>query len=311
MRRFLGKCVFDWRGGWLKSIFGWKSVWVVCVVCCSVWDVSAEPPLPRENRPLRLPKKDPLVQRKQPQRSRTKAPSTKQLQRWSAELVRLRAEVDRLSSQIRAEREQSLLSLRNLESRRGQMQLLVDQERLRVQRLVAQVARLQQQLRARRETQSAIREALLDALKSVEQAIHGSLPYRQKERWAQLQKIRVRMRAGRIDAEQGVAALWRILEDELRLTALVERAEIPLVLHKGKPARLVKIVRVGMIALFVLEGKGRYGRMVRDEKGRWVYLLARSLEDKAQIALLFENLERQIREGLYRLPLLAPARGSE
>ncbi|MCK6511390.1 DUF3450 domain-containing protein [Myxococcota bacterium] len=293
-----------WWTGYLALAMGaW--LWVVC--CTSV--VWAEPPLPRENRPQRWADQPVLVRKKGERKPRSKAPSSRQLQRWSAELVRLRTEVDRVSSQIRIEREQSLLALRGLESRRAQLQSMVDQERLRFQRWMGQVERLKQQLQSRSMAQSAIHDALLDALKSVEQAIEGSLPYRRKERWEQVQKIRVRMKAGRIDAEQGVAALWRILEDELRLTALVERAELPLELHKGKPPRLVKVVRVGMIAMFVLEGKGRYGRMVRDAKGGWVYLLARSLEDREQIALLFENLERQIREGLYRLPLLAPKGG--
>ncbi|MCB9644664.1 MAG: DUF3450 family protein [Myxococcales bacterium] len=235
-----------------------------------------------------------------------KSVSRKQLRRWSQELVRLRAEVDRLSSQIRTERTQYLLELRNLENRRGQLQLLVDQERLRLRRLVVQADRLRLQLKTRKEAQEEIRTALLGALQSVRQAIQNSLPFRRKERLEQVQKIRVRMKAGRIDAEQGVAALWRILEDELRLTALVERSELPLVLRKGSAPRLVKVVRVGMIALFVLEGKGQYGRIVRDKSGKWVYLKAKKAEHKEQIALLFANLERQIREGLYHLPLLAP-----
>ncbi len=295
-------------GAWLVGCFA-LAIGASPLVVCDASTAWAEPPLPRENRSQRWADRPALVREKGTRKLRSKAPSSRQLQRWSAELVRLRAEVDRVSSQIRIEREQSLLALRGLESRRAQLQRTVDQERLRLQRWMAQVGRLQQQLRTRSMAQSAIHDALLDALKSVEQAIEGSLPYRRKERWEQVQKIRVRMKAGRIDAEQGVAALWRILEDELRLTALVERAELPLELHKGKPPRLVKVVRVGMIAMFVLEGKGRYGRMVRDAKGGWVYLLARSLEDRVQIALLFENLERQIREGLYRLPLLAPKGG--
>jgi len=239
-------------------------------------------------------------------KSRFKGASSQYYRNLSRKLVKLRASVDQLTAQIRLERTQHLLALKGLENRRSQLQLLVDQEQLRLQRLRTQRKQLLEKLNARKQNRKGIRQALQHALDSVKKGILNSLPYRRKERMALLTRIEVRLKAGRIDAEQGVAALWRLLEDELRLTSVIERAEVPLVLKKGQLPRLVKIVRVGMIALFVREGKGRFGRMVRDSKGQWRYLLVQKSEDNKQIERLFRNVERQLREGLYRLPLFAP-----
>lgn len=239
-------------------------------------------------------------------KARTTQLSSRKYLRLSKRLVKLRASVDRLTAQIRLERTQHLLALRGKENRRSQLQLLVDQEKLRLQRLRNQRRQLLEKLNTRKRNHKDIRQALKHALSSVKKGILNSLPYRRKERMALLTRIELRLKAGRIDAEQGVAALWRILEDELRLTRIVERAEIPLVLKKGQLPRLVKVVRIGMVALFVKEGKDSFGRMVRDSKGKWRYLHVRKAKDRKQIALLFRNIERQLREGLYRLPLFAP-----
>lgn len=249
----------------------------------------------------------PYAQAQKPKRTKARVLGSKrQYRSLSKKLVALRASVDQLTAQIRLERTQHLLTLRGQENRRSQLQLLIDQEKLRLQRLRNQRKQLSHKIDTRKRSRKDIRKALEHALRSVKKGILDSLPYRRKERLALLTRLEVRLQAGRIDAEQGVAALWRILEDELRLTSIVEKAEIPLVLKKGQRPRLVKIVRVGMIALFVREGKGQFGRMVRNQKGKWLYLPVESAEGNKQIAKLFQNLERQLREGLYRLPLFAP-----
>lgn len=268
-------------GGW------WLFILLVVCACGRLF-------LPGTNQSVQAQSADQQMLRKQ-----------RKWRKRARRLVKLRVAVDQLMSQLKLERTQHLMQLRGLEARRGQLKLLVDQEQLRLRRLREQILRLQQKLKSRKQAQSAIHAALNDALKKVRQGIENSLPFRRKERMALLDKIEARLKASRIDAEQGVSMLWRVLEDELRLTALVERAEIPLVLKKGQPARLVKVVRVGMIALFVLDRKNgaRYGRMVRTPSGSWVYRLVTDEQDDAEIDKLFSNLSRQIREGRYTLPL--------
>jgi hypothetical protein len=240
-----------------------------------------------------------------------KKPRSKEIAGWSKELVRLRAEVEELSSQLRMEREQALLALRTAEGRRAPLRWALDQETMRWRRLQAQIERLRSEQQRRSDAQKAIQAALVEALGVIRKAIQESLPFRREERLRLVERIGLQTQAGQIDAEQGVAQLWRIVEDELRLTTLVERAEIPVRLSPSAAPRLVKVVRVGMVAMFLEDGKGGYYRILREKAGGWGVEPISSAKQRAEIQRLFADLERQIREGFYRLPLGHKGEGRE
>jgi len=199
-------------------------------------------------------------------------------------LVGLRSEVDDLDSQLRSERTQNLVELRTLERRREELALLRDGEAVKQ-------ATLKQQLDRRRARQTAEQDVRTTLTQAVERGIDGlvaalqrSLPYRREERLAELATLRLRLRAGRVDPTSAAVKLWRLSEDELRLSMTVELAEVPL----------------------LIEGKRR---LVRGAGGDWRHLLVTDRREREQIAALFRALERQVREGAYRLPLPPLSRG--
>ena len=223
------------------------------------------------------------------------------LKQLSKTLVRLRSEVDDLDSQLRAERTQNLLELRELQRRKEELALLKDAAAVKQ-------ATLEQRLRSRQEKQaqeqdsrSHLSRAVKRASAVLARAVERSLPYRRKERLAAINELGLSMGAGRTDPASAAVKLWRLVEDELRLAMTVERAEIPLEIE-GK-RRLVSVVRLGTVTLYTTLGPGEYGRLERRPDGAWHHIRIADPQQRDQIAALFRALARQVQEGLYRLPL--------
>lgn len=238
-------------------------------------------------------------------RSARKPPSEAQIRLWTQEILRLRSEVERLTSQIQIERAKEIFDLRSLESRRSQLQILVDQERLRLGPLRDRLQDLRQKALSQKADQTQIRLVWTRASHALETAIRESLPFRREERLRSILDLQALVASDRIALAQAFAQLWRLAEDELRLSVLVEKATIPLRLNDQGPRRLLPVVRLGLFALFIREAEDRYSRILRDTQGRWAYRRLTS-EEIPHVRLLFEHLERQIREGFYRLPLAPP-----
>jgi hypothetical protein len=225
----------------------------------------------------------------------------KSLKRLSKTLVELRSTVDDLNSQLRVERTQNLLELRELQRRKEELALLKDAEAVKQATLKQQLQRRQEKQAKEQDTRSLLARAVEIGRKQLAKAVERSLPYRLKERLAAISELGLRMGAGRIDPAAAAVKLWRLVEDELRLAMTVERAEVPLVID-GK-SRLVRVVRLGTVTLYTSLGPEEYGRFVRRQDGTWHHVVLEEPQHCDQIAALFRALERQVREGFYRLPL--------
>lgn len=232
------------------------------------------------------------------------APTAKdrQLERWARELVRLRAEVDVLANKVKLERTQSLLSLRSLALRQQQLELQADSDALRLRALKDKAGRLQQRSVTQKNRQKALVRLLKSLLSSTQKVIQQTLPFRRKERVQRVARIQQQLQAGQLDVSQAATRLWRILSDELRLGTLVERTEVPVQLPNETQPRLMQAVRLGSYALFVKHPKGSWGRIVHTG-ATWTYEAIVGNEAQHELEKLYHDLERQKRDGFYKLPL--------
>jgi flagellar biosynthesis chaperone FliJ len=227
------------------------------------------------------------------------------LRQWARELSQLRAEVDRLDGQLRRERAEGLSEMRTLVQRKGELELRVDRENVRVRSAEATVRELEERIQNQNSRASALRPVVEKAVDKLRATIDRGLPFRRRERLQALADLEARLQSGKLDPETAVAKIWRFVEDELRLAREVALTKTAVQMGPpGEPERRrLRVARLGMVAMFTeLEG-GKYGHFVRQDDGSWRHLLVRGEQLRQQVEALFENLERNVVEQTYRLPL--------
>jgi hypothetical protein len=227
------------------------------------------------------------------------------LTRWAKELSRLRAEVDRLDAQLRHERARGLSELRALVRRKGELELRVDRERVRVRAARESVRELEGKLEKKEKSGSDLMPVIERAAGKVRASIERGLPFRTRERLDALADIEARVKSGRLDPESGVARLWRLVEDELRLAreVLLTKAPVRLGGPKRRERRLVRVARLGMVAMFTELGEGRYGHFVRGSDGVWAHRTIRDEGVRGEVEKLFGALENGVVGRTYELPV--------
>ncbi len=236
-------------------------------------------------------------------------PAPDLLEQRAEELAQLRAEVDRLDAELRAVRRQDAAELRTLQTRRGELELERDALRLEADSLRVQADGLAENQREQGEAGRALADAVERGLDGLGEVVAGGMPYRRDERLGALDDLRGRLRTGQVAPASAAVSLWRAIDDELRLAERVERGQAPLQLEPGSAERLVDLVRLGSLALLVHVPPDEYGRVIRGEDGAWRYEPLTDPQQRRDVRELLRDLQRQVRDGAYVLPLQAASAG--
>ena len=219
-------------------------------------------------------------------------------------LATLRTEVNDLDATLRSKRDSDATALRGLQMRANELELAEDAERIRVKELEAEIIEHRAAAAVRDQASESLRSAVRSAVSKLQKVVADSIPYRREQRLAALSRIRRDLAAGKADAPEAAARVWRFVEDERRLASTVEPAELSLVLGGDASPTLVRAVRVGTVAMFVYAGAHRWGRVVRGPDGAFRYSDITDRGQISEIQRLFESVAKQIREGRYHLPLV-------
>lgn len=224
------------------------------------------------------------------------------LRLWAKELESLRSQVDSLDAQVREARTSGLADIRALVGRRGELKLQLDRQEVRYRAAKSSVKSLEGKIAARKQSGEAFVPVVKEALGALREQIRKGLPYRVRQRLMALQEIEKEWQTGSTSTEGAAAKIWRFIEDELRLTEEVIFTKLPLTLNRGKARRMVRVARLGMVAMFAELGGGKYGHFVRDSKKRWRHQRIQKASVRKEVAKLFDALDKNILEGAYELP---------
>jgi hypothetical protein len=236
-----------------------------------------------------------------PGRAESGAPASKSM---AEKLAELRTQVNDLDAALRNRRSENANSLRSLATRLGELKAMEDAERLKQKGLEAELGEIQTRATERDALLTTLRSAVLEAISKIEKPVRAGLPFKVDDRLAALSRIREDLERGKSDPSDSATMLWRFVEDEQRLASTVEQAEVAMVLDTNGPPTLVRVIRVGLVALYVHRPDGGFGRVVRGGDGSFAYSPVTDSRQSTEIGRLFSATEKQVREGRYRLPLL-------
>ena len=146
------------------------------------------------------------------------------------------------------------------------------------------------------------------SVEGVRAYVGTTLPFKTKDRLAELDKLVERQSSGLLSAQQGLMRLWSFVEDELRMTR--ESVLVRQTIRINGEDRLADVIRVGMVMLFFKTSDDRFGYVERQADG-WSYREVIQPPEIKQVSTLFDQFKKRIRVGYFELPNALIAEGNK
>jgi len=145
---------------------------------------------------------------------------------------------------------------------------------------------------------------LLRHLQGLRGQVAGGFPFKIGERLGALEEIETRLQSGVVSPERSFNRIWAFVEDELRISR--ENAIYTQSINLQGENVLVDIAKLGNAMMFFRTRDLRYGRATQTPGG-WRFEIVDHPEHSEQVAVLFDSLRKQIRQGYFRLPNALPS----
>jgi hypothetical protein len=220
-------------------------------------------------------------------------------------LVKLRGQVDELQSELDIRREEHKNRMVYLTAQLSELEASRDREALRVSQMRENLDALREKIASGGVDSEALLPFARSQIASLRTHIDGGFPFKTVERLAELDELDSQLANGVITAQRGINRLWAFIEDEIRISrenAIYSQS----VLIDGRNV-LVDVAKLGSVMMFFRTRDMEYGRAVHTPAG-WRFELLTASKEQEQVALLFDSLRKQIRQGYFDLPATLPPR---
>ena len=125
------------------------------------------------------------------------------------------------------------------------------------------------------------------------------MPFKVEERLAEVEEIRTQVETGALQANRAANRLWGFFEDEIRLTR--ENGIYSQTIELDGQRMLADVAKIGSMMMFFRTQDQRYGHVARNG-GAWQYRVIDDADGIAATQVLFDSLQKQIRQGYFELP---------
>lgn len=223
-------------------------------------------------------------------------------------LSELRGEVESMSDQLSARKNELQEQLRSYARQKAEIELEIQRDDTRLAKTRQAVGQKKAEVEALRTQSQSLGPTFEKQVAAIRAYVEGSLPFRTKERVSELDKLSEQVKSGLLSPPRALNRLWGFMEDELRMTRESGLFSQP-VMVDGKE-QLADVVRLGMVMLYYRTPTEQFGSTVQ-ENGAWRF---RSIEDDAerkQVRNLFDTFKKQIRTGFFELPSALPGASSK
>src|SRR6056297_1078268 len=229
----------------------------------------------------------------------TPAAAQDSLDALAEELVSLRGQVESLNTELNRMQEQHRAEMNSLAAQKGDLEATRRREELRIRQLEQDMAQNRERARQAGVAGEALIPVAYEIVDGMEARIRDGFPFKTEDRLTALAEIRSQIESGAIDPPRAVNRLWRLYEDELRITR--DNGLYSQVIPLGGDRVLADIAKIGAVAIYFQTRDGRSGFVTRAGDD-WNFTVAEGGADREQINQLFDSLKKQIRTGYFTLP---------
>ncbi len=217
-------------------------------------------------------------------------------------LIKLRGEVETLHDDIESKQQQHRNRMASLSQRRAELEAQIQRQQLSLKKLQRDVGELRSQAKTIDEESGALRPVVKEVSSLLESHVDSALPFTIDERKAELRQVRSKLEKGELSTPRAINQLWTFVEDELRLCR--ENGLFRQTINVDGEDQLADVIRLGMAMLFYRTGDGQVGRAAKNNDA-WAFQ-ALDGEPAAKADDLFDEFERQVRTGFFKIPNALP-----
>lgn len=227
----------------------------------------------------------------------------KTLENISNELVEVRQQIESLHAEIRYEKDAYKDQMRSYSNQKSDLDVRISRTELNIKELQRELKKLADINKEKNKAQEDITPVLKELINVLRESVSTSLPFKLSQRLDAIKDIEHRLDTHLISPNKAANQLWAFVEDELMLGKSSGIYNDTLEIN-GQD-KLVKVLRVGKVAMFYKAPDNQYGLIQRQGK-QWKQ---QALEDDAsivQLEQLFDSFSKNIRSGQFTTPNFLP-----
>jgi seryl-tRNA synthetase len=214
-------------------------------------------------------------------------------------LMKLRAEVEKLNTQITDERDETKAQMRSLILEKNELDATIGREELKIKQLEQEIAKVKKAIATASKNSEGIKPVVVKAVADLKAHIEKEIPFKTQERLADVTRIEQQMNEGLITPQKALAQIWNSYADEIRMSK--ENGLFKQTIQLDGKDRLAEVARLGTVMMYFKTPDDRVGYVAQDQNG-WFYKEVVSKEQKEQVLGLFDAMHKQIRTGYFTLP---------
>ena len=227
----------------------------------------------------------------------------KSLENISQELVDIRQQISNLHDKINFKKENFRDQLRSFANQKSDLEVKISRSDLNLKDLQRELNKLKEINQDKYKSYDELSPVIEKSISTLRASVKGSLPFKIKERLQALDDIEHRLNSNIISPNKAANQLWAFVEDELmigRSSGIYNES-----INIGGEDRLVKVLRIGKIAMFYKTPGEGYG-VFRKQENKWVQVAVEGGDNTRQLDYLFDSFNKNIRNGLFTIPNILP-----
>lgn len=214
-------------------------------------------------------------------------------------IMKLRAEVEALYTQIDDNKEMYKSELKSLTIQKTDLEAQINRQDTALKQAELEITKTQKKIQELSVKSEDITPLLINAIDTLANAIKVGIPFKIEDRLVELTKIKEQLTNKSITPQRGLSQVWSSYEDAIRLTK--ENGIFKQTINVNGKEKLCEIARLGSVMMFFKTPEESVGYVKKDENG-YSYVVSHDEKEKKEIMDLFDALSKQIRTGYFKLP---------
>ncbi len=221
-------------------------------------------------------------------------------------LIKLRGQVEDLQAELQIMKAEHTQSMTYLNTRKTELEANLDRKRLQTKQSETELLKLQEKIKSLGADSEQMIPDVMSYAASIKQGIEYGIPFKVIERTSVVEGVERDLIGRKITSQHAINRLWAFLEDEMRLAK--ENAIYSQTVQLNGENVLVDVAKLGTVMMYFKTRDNFYGQAVRQGQS-WEFNVFENATEAEAVATLFDSLKKQIRQGLFTLPLNLQTQG--
>ncbi len=222
----------------------------------------------------------------------------------SKQIVGLRTEIDGMTGQLQTLREEHRAQVTAFSSRKADLEITIERDQSLLAQLRKKIAEAKTSNSSLKDNSEKVLPEFLKLCTELKNYIESSLPYSRKERLESVTMLVDQVKGGELNVFKAMGRLWALIEDQFRVANEINISKQIIALN-GQEI-LSDVVKIGSVTMFYLSNDGKFGYASHKSSGSWNFVELEGKDNKRMISNLFDSLKKQVRVGLFELPMVFP-----